>query len=70
MGKFICLKFQPQLVAGTIFKEDANMTIYVTDDKNKIPLVIESEVLVGSIKASIRDWSGIRNKLTSKIKKK
>jgi hypothetical protein len=66
-GKFRTLKFQPQLVAGTIFKEDANMSIWVTDDENKIPLVIESEVLVGAIKASIRDWSGVKNKLTSKI---
>lgn len=67
LGKFRCLKFKPDLVAGTIFKEDAKMYIWVTDDENKIPLRIESEVLVGSIKADIRAISGVRNKLTSKI---
>jgi len=66
-GKVRCLKFKPQLIAGTIFNEDADMFIWVSDDKNKIPIRIQSEVLVGSIKADIRSYKGLLNKFTSII---
>ncbi|MFN5208452.1 MAG: DUF3108 domain-containing protein [Bacteroidota bacterium] len=53
-GTFRCIKFQPKLIAGTIFKEGDSMIVWVTDDKNKIPLLVETPILVGSIKARIK----------------
>lgn len=67
-GKFRCIKFSPLLVAGSIFKEGEEMKVWVTDDKNKIPLMVESPIVVGSIKAKLKSWKGLRNPLTSKIK--
>jgi methylaspartate ammonia-lyase len=43
------------------------MTVYVSNDKNRIPLLIESPVSVGSIKAVLKDYSGLRHELSSKI---
>ena len=52
--KYNCIKFRPQLIAGTIFHDGESMEVYVTDDENKIPIYIEAEILIGSIKVFIK----------------
>ena len=44
------------------------MTVWVTDDANKVPLLIETSILVGSIRARITSTENLRNKVYSKIK--
>jgi hypothetical protein len=69
-GIFKVIKLRPLLVAGTIFKGGENMDIYVTDDANRVPVRINSPILVGSIKVDMISYSGLRYPLTSLIKKK
>lgn len=66
-GEFRCIKFSVYLVEGTLFKGGEDMEIWVTDDKNKIPLKINSPILVGSVKGRIIDMQGIKHPLKSKI---
>ncbi len=66
-GKYNALKFSALLVEGTMFKGGEDLTVWVTDDKNRVPLVIQSEVLVGSINAVLSSFSGLKYPLTSKI---
>ncbi len=49
--KYRTIKFKPLLIEGTIFKGGEGMTVWVTDDNNKIPVLIETPILVGNIKA-------------------
>lgn len=67
-GIFRCLKVKPQLIEGRIFKDNDALTLWVTDDENHIPIRVESDIFMGSIKADIIDFSGIKNPLSSKIK--
>jgi hypothetical protein len=67
-GSFKTLRIRPQLIEGRVFKSNDALTLWVTDDENKIPVRAESAIFVGSIKADLIEWSGIRNPLTSKIK--
>ena len=67
-GEFNCIKFHPMLVEGTIFKAGDDMTVWVTDDMNKIPLYVETPIIVGTIKAKLKSYAGLRNPVTSKIK--
>jgi hypothetical protein len=60
-GKFRCLKFRPLLQEGRIFKEKEDMTVWVSDDKNKIPIRAQTEILVGSIKMDLVEFSGLAN---------
>lgn len=60
-GKFRCLKFRPLLQEGRIFKEKEDMTVWVSDDKNKIPIRAQTDILVGSIKMDLVDFSGLAN---------
>lgn len=68
-GKFKTIKFSPQVIAGEVFKEDTQMDVWVTDDKNKIPLLIESPVSVGSVKAVLKEYKGLRHEMTAAIEK-
>jgi hypothetical protein len=58
-GTFSCLKFRPLLQEGRVFKEKEDMTVWISDDKNKIPIRVQAEILVGSIKMDIIDFSGM-----------
>ncbi len=46
-----CYRFSVTLVEGTIFKAGEEADIWLTADKNKIPILIEARILVGSVKA-------------------
>jgi len=61
LGKVKALHFQPSLITGSVFKEGDVMDIYVSDDENKIPLLIQSPVSVGSVKAILKNTSGLKN---------
>jgi hypothetical protein len=41
--------------------------MWVTDDKNHVPLLAESAILVGTVKLELIKYSGLANALTSKI---
>jgi len=60
-GTYNTLKFRPKLIEGTIFKGGEKMTVYVTDDENKIPVYIETPIIVGTIKVYLYAAKGLRN---------
>lgn len=62
LGRYPCIKVNPQLVVGTIFKEGDVMNIWVSDDANKIPMLIESPISIGSVKAVLKSYKGLRHK--------
>lgn len=49
--EFECNKFSVLLIEGSIFSGGEDMTVWVSDDNRKIPILIEAKILVGSIKA-------------------
>ncbi len=63
-----CIKFKPMLVEGTMFSAGENMTVWVTNDENRIPLMIEAKVLVGSVKAYLSNTRGLKNTIKSLVK--
>lgn len=67
LGYYNCIKFSPLLVEGSIFKGGEGMTVWVTNDKNKIPLYIETPIVVGSIKVKLVSYKGLRNPEEAKI---
>jgi hypothetical protein len=42
------------VVAGAVFDEETTMTIYTATDDLKIPLMVESPVSIGSVKAVLQ----------------
>lgn len=60
LGLCNALQFQPQLVVGTVFKDNDGMNVWVSNDQNKIPLMIESPISVGSVKAVLTKYEGLK----------
>lgn len=66
-GKFKTLHFSPQVIAGEYFKEGTEMNIFVSDDQNRLPLIIESPLSVGSVKAVLKDYKGLKYEMTAEL---
>lgn len=67
MGKFRAIEFSPELISGQYFEEGDEMRVWVSDDKNRLPLLIESPVSVGSVKAVLKEYEGLRYELEAKL---
>jgi hypothetical protein len=67
-GKFKCVMLTPIVVDGRVFKGREEMTIWVSDDENLIPVQVASPLVVGSAKASLISASGLRHPLTSRLR--
>ena len=62
-----CLKFTPLLVDGTVFNKGEDMTVWVTDDKSRIPIVVEAKILVGSVKAIFTGAEGLKYPIEAEV---
>lgn len=53
--------FKPYVQSGRIFKEEESLTVWISDDDNKIPIRIKASLAVGSIKADLDDFKGLKH---------
>ncbi|MBS9766724.1 MAG: DUF3108 domain-containing protein [Flavobacteriaceae bacterium] len=60
-GKVKCLKFMPIVQQGRLFKSKESLTIWISDDKNKIPLKIQASLAVGSLRAELNGFKKLKN---------
>jgi hypothetical protein len=67
IGTFKCLKFSPSVATGTVFKDQFPMTFWISDDKNHVPVLVESAILVGSVKLELIKYSNLLNLVSSKV---
>lgn len=64
-GTFRAIKFKPLLIKGTIFEGGEKMTVWVTNDANRVPVRIESPIVVGSIKVDMMGYRNLRYPMTA-----
>ncbi|WP_397363911.1 DUF3108 domain-containing protein [Olleya sp. R77988] len=60
-GKVETLMFRPYVMAGRVFKEEESLTLWVSNDKNKIPLRIKADLAVGSLRADLEAYKGLKH---------
>ena len=60
-----CYKFSPMLIKGTTFNGGEKMFVWITKDRNRVPIMVQAEVVVGSVKAVLSSYKNI--KYTSEI---
>lgn len=65
-GKIKSLKFRPLVQSGRVFKEEESVTVWVSDDLNKIPLRIKASLSVGSLRADLHSYKGLANPISFK----
>lgn len=65
---FECLTFSPLLVEGTMFKGGEDMKVWISNDDNRIPIMVEAKVLIGSVKGILSSYEGLRSSTNSQFK--
>ena len=61
VGKIKTLKFRPLVQSGRVFKAQESVTIWITADKNKIPIKMRANLSVGSLRADLESYKGLAN---------
>ena len=60
MGNFNCLKFNPTIIPGRVFRKDSKLYLWITDDKNRIPIKAHVELVVGSVTMDLTDAKNLK----------
>jgi hypothetical protein len=60
-GKVECLKFRPYVQSGRVFKEQESLALWVSNDMNKIPIRIKADLTIGSLKADLDGYNGLKH---------
>ncbi len=60
-GKVECHKFRPLVQSGRVFKEEESLSLWVSNDDNKIPIRIRADLAVGAIKADLDGYNGLKH---------
>ena len=62
-GTINCLKIVPQVISGRVFKDKEGVTLWVSNDQNHVPILIQAQLAVGSLKASIDYFKNVKEPL-------
>lgn len=60
-GKKKAYKFRPHVQSGRVFKEKESLTVWISADKNRLPLKIKAKLAVGSLKADIDGYKNLKH---------
>jgi len=55
-GTFDCLVVEPILQASAIFEQKGSLTVWLTDDQKKMPVLMKSKVVIGSIATELKNY--------------
>lgn len=66
--KIICSMASSSDPDAQVFAEGSELTLWLSDDKNHMPLAVESPIKFGSIVATLTKFEGLKYPLTSKTK--
>ena len=69
-GWLPCLKVKPMLVLGEVFSNSYPMSVWITDDDNHIPVLAESEIVLGSVRMELVEYEGLKNPFIEPLSRK
>ena len=60
-GKILCYKIKPYVQSGRVFKKNEGLTMWVSADKNRVPVRIKADLLVGSVRIDLESYRNLNN---------
>ncbi|PRZ26381.1 DUF3108 domain-containing protein [Flavobacterium granuli] len=66
-GVVSSMVFRPLVQSGRVFKEQESLTVWISDDGNRLPVRIKADLAVGSIKADLDAFKGLNNPFKIKM---
>ncbi|MVN76751.1 DUF3108 domain-containing protein [Hymenobacter sp. HMF4947] len=62
-GVIHVLKLVPKMPTNKIFRGEESIKVYLSDDRNKIPVLFQAEMFVGAIKIDMYKYDGLKSRL-------
>lgn len=59
-GTYECIKLVPYVEPGRIFNSEDDMTIWLSNDRNRVPIRVRFNLKVGSVKCDLVEYSGLK----------
>ena len=60
-GVVPCVKFRPYVEEGRIFKKESGLSLWVSNDNNRIPIKVVAELSVGSLDVDLVGFKGLKH---------
>ena len=61
VGKINCFKFSPVVEVGRVFDTEDDLSIWISNDNNFIPVRVQFDLFIGSLKCDLIEYSGLKN---------
>lgn len=68
LGTIMTMKFTASVISGEIFTGEEHLTLWISDDDNRIPVYAEAPIRVGRIYARLSEFYGLKHEFSSMIK--
>ena len=61
-GRFDCIVVEPILKAAGIFEHKGRLWVWLTDDERRVPVMMKSKIIIGSIVAELEKMEGVKGR--------
>ena len=62
-GTIRAIRLVPRMPSNKLFKGENAISVYLSDDQNKVPVLIQAEMFVGAVKVDMYKYQGLKNRL-------
>ncbi|SHK34325.1 Protein of unknown function [Hymenobacter psychrotolerans DSM 18569] len=62
-GAIRAIRLVPKMPSNKLFKGENAISVYLSDDRNKVPVLIQAEMFVGAVKVDMYKYHGLKNRL-------
>jgi hypothetical protein len=66
--KYKTVKLKPLVREGGIFQHEGDLVLWISDDLNRIPVRVESGLVIGSIQVDLKKAENLRHPMTSRVR--
>jgi len=62
-GRIRCIVLHPVIQKGRVFKSEEDLTVWISDDLNRIPVRLQANLVVGSVKMDLKEYRNLAHNL-------
>lgn len=62
-GTIRTIRLVPKLPSNKLFKGENAVSVYLSDDRNKVPVLIQAELVLGAVKVDMYKYKGLKSRL-------
>ena len=67
-GTFNTVVVEPLVREGGLIKSEGRIVVWLTDDERKIPIRVNTKVVIGSIDTELKGYTGVKGPVRSRVK--